>query len=107
MTEQREYVDWGSGEVLAMAALDQYPVEDGLPKSTSVVFRIHQLGHAREQAEASHARLIAALREYGRHHATCDSLSFDYDDENERMLPKAKCSCGFSALLSPATEPTP
>jgi len=30
---------------LAMAALDNYPIDDGLPKSTSVVYRIHQLGH--------------------------------------------------------------
>jgi len=29
---------------LAMAALDMYPIDDGLPKSTSVVYRIHQLG---------------------------------------------------------------
>jgi len=37
---------------LAMAALDRYPVpDDGLPKSTSVVFRIHQLGHALEAKE--------------------------------------------------------
>lgn len=41
----RDYVDWGSGELLAMTALDNYPVpDDGLPTSTSVVFRIHQLG---------------------------------------------------------------
>jgi hypothetical protein len=32
---------------LEMAALDMYPVEDALPKSTSVVFRIHQLGRER------------------------------------------------------------
>jgi len=34
---------------LAMAALDQYPIEDRLPKSTSIVFRIHQLGHELER----------------------------------------------------------
>jgi hypothetical protein len=38
---------------LAMAALDQYPIDDGLPKSTSVVFRIHQLGHAWERLKAT------------------------------------------------------
>jgi hypothetical protein len=32
---------------LAMAALDQYPIKDGLPKSTSVVYRIHQLGRSK------------------------------------------------------------
>lgn len=34
---------------LAMAALDQYPIDDGLPKSSSIVFRIHQLGHECEK----------------------------------------------------------
>lgn len=36
---------------LAMAALDHYEpfMADGLPKSTSVTFRIHQLGHAAER----------------------------------------------------------
>jgi hypothetical protein len=38
---------------LAMAALDQYPIDDGLPKSTSVVYRIHQLGHAWERLKAT------------------------------------------------------
>jgi hypothetical protein len=42
---------------LAMAALDQYPVVDKLSNSTSVVFRIHQLGHKLEAAEADVSRL--------------------------------------------------
>jgi hypothetical protein len=37
---------------LAMAALDQYPIIDRLPKSTSVIFRIHQLGHEIERLRA-------------------------------------------------------
>jgi hypothetical protein len=38
---------------LAMAALDMYPVpDDGLGKSTSVIFRIHQLGHEVERLRA-------------------------------------------------------
>jgi hypothetical protein len=57
-----------------MAALDNYPVVDDLPKSTSVVFRIHQLGH---KLAALEQRVIAltldnktlqqALSVYGRH----------------------------------------
>jgi hypothetical protein len=38
---------------LAMAALDQYPIDDGILKSTSIVFRIHQLGHALERLTAA------------------------------------------------------
>ena len=39
---------------LAMAALDQYEswMADRLPKNTSVVYRIHQLGHALERFDA-------------------------------------------------------
>ncbi len=42
---------------LAMAALDNYPIDDGLPKSTSVVYRIHQLGRALQAAEDRIARV--------------------------------------------------
>ena len=51
---------------LAMAALDQYErfTVDALPKSTSVVFRIHQLGHATERLEALQAALRALLEQW-------------------------------------------
>ena len=60
-----DYVDWGSGELLAMVALDAYSVEDGLPKSTSIVFRIHQLGQAKNAAEARAEQAEAALEALG------------------------------------------
>ena len=48
---------------LAMAALDQYEsfMADGLPKSTSVVFRIHQLGHAAEALRAARTDGVVEL----------------------------------------------
>lgn len=79
---------------LAMAALDNYEalVRDRLPKSTSVVFRIHQLGHALERALAAPppealtpapdetaARLVEDIEEH---------LLFQHDtpDEGEALL---------------------
>jgi hypothetical protein len=53
-----DYVDWGSGELLAMVALDDYPIVNGLPKSTSVTFRIHLLGHAYQQLRSALVGLV-------------------------------------------------
>ena len=60
--EKRDYVDWGSGELLAMMALDAYLPDEGSTKSTSVVYRIHQLGRRAEQAEQEIARLHTCER---------------------------------------------
>jgi hypothetical protein len=65
--DRHDYVDWGSGEQLAMTALDQYPVEDRLPKSTSVVYRVHQLG--RDRNRLREALISIALGGIGIEHA--------------------------------------
>ena len=71
-----DYVDWGSGELLAMTALDAYPVpDDGLPKSTSVVFRIHQLGHAYEALLARVRELEQELEEHKAQHNAVQCVS--------------------------------
>jgi len=43
---------------LAMAALDMYLKDDGPLKSTSVVFRIHELGHRLEAAVAQPVKTL-------------------------------------------------
>ena len=76
---------------LAMAALDQYErfTVDALPKSTSVVFRIHQLGHATERLEALQAALRALLEQW----------------EKEARVVCAKQLRDVLARLSPPEEP--
>ncbi len=64
---------------LAMAALDRYErlTADRLPKSTSVVFRIDQLGHAAERAEAERDQAVRWLVQWKRSFgdaATIDSV---------------------------------
>ena len=44
--QEEPTVDWGSERIQAMVALDAYLPDEGLAKSTSLVFRIRQLGHA-------------------------------------------------------------
>jgi len=56
---QRDYVDWGSGELMAMNALDQYLPDEGIAKSTSVVYRIGQLGQMLRAAERERDTLAA------------------------------------------------
>ena len=94
---------------LAMAALDNYPIDDGLPKSTAVVYRIHQLGRAFAAAEV---RLTAQAQEIARLTARAEAAEQRLADltasatawlENARhlggcrhgraLLP-VKCECG-------------
>lgn len=94
----KEYVDWGSGEALAMAALDNYPVpDDGLPKSTSVVFRIHQLGHVLESAQQERDALVKSertIRERLWLNHGCP-ISTLYGDDGELQCNNSSCRIDF------------
>lgn len=84
---------------LAMAALDMYPVEDGLPKSTSVVYRIHQLGREREAGREVLQAVLDAIK------GTLDTSTQIADHPNVKFAQMKQMELAAGLVQPPWEDP--